>query len=163
MLGARNATFHGQPVKMIGPLVVTPYNLDFVLKPHNVTKTTVPATTPPTTSTTTRRTTTTTLPDLIYIYAILPTYNLTLTPDLRDPNSKAFMDLTFAFCKDLERLYNRSIYGRRFHSCKVHSFRGDPASVVVSVGYVGEEWPGMDDSVTWVIRKNAPSYYFGLK
>ncbi|XP_035828243.1 uncharacterized protein LOC118478549, partial [Aplysia californica] len=37
MSGARNATIQAQTVKMIGPLIVTPYNLDFKIFPINVT------------------------------------------------------------------------------------------------------------------------------
>ncbi|KAH9514744.1 hypothetical protein Btru_023486 [Bulinus truncatus] len=168
---ARNTTFHGQSVKVIGTLIVTPYNINFVLKPLSlaatttVSATTTTTTTATTTTTTTTSTTgkTTTLPDLIYIYTVLPTYNLTLTPGLRDPQSTEFLRITSEFCKDLERLYHRSIYVKRFYNCKIHSFRGDPTSLVLSVGYVGGDWTGMDGSVQWVIRKHAPSFYFDLK
>ncbi|KAK0059659.1 neurogenic locus notch protein 1-like isoform X2, partial [Biomphalaria pfeifferi] len=40
---------------------------------------------------------------------------------------------------------------------------GEPPSIVLSVGYVGGDWPDMDKSVQWIIRKHAPSYYFDLK
>ncbi|KAK0059658.1 fibrillin-2-like isoform X6, partial [Biomphalaria pfeifferi] len=54
---ARNVTYHGQSVKMIGDLIITPYNIYVVLKPTNVTQPTTATTTTAATSSSTRKTT----------------------------------------------------------------------------------------------------------
>ncbi|KAK3779817.1 hypothetical protein RRG08_047345 [Elysia crispata] len=155
--GATVATIQQQTVKLVGTLIVTPYRIDFTLIPINVTRTT------PTTSTTVTTTPTTTMPDLTYIYVVFETWNQTLTPALLDPNSRQFQIITDEFCQDLERLFDNSIYGYRFHNCRVLAFRRNPTSIVVSVGYVGGPWSGMGTSVEYVIRRHAPGYYYETK
>ncbi|RUS88348.1 hypothetical protein EGW08_003919 [Elysia chlorotica] len=155
--GATEATIQTQTVKLIGPLIVTPYKIDFTIRPINVTRTT------PITPTTVTTTTASTIPDLTYIYVVFETWNLTLTSALLNQNSNEFKILTAEFCHYLERLFDNSIYGYRFYNCRVLAFRRNPTSIVVSVGYVGGPWAGMGTSVEYVIRRHAPGYYYERK
>ncbi|CAG5120611.1 unnamed protein product, partial [Candidula unifasciata] len=97
--------------------------------------------------------------NLVFRYIILPTYNLTFTDDLRDRNSEKFVAITTDFCLGMEKLFDQSIHGYRFYSCKVHAIRDDPPTITVSVGYIGGEWPGIDGGIQWVIRRHAPLLY----
>ncbi|KAK7480482.1 hypothetical protein BaRGS_00028299 [Batillaria attramentaria] len=138
--GARTVEWYNQLLKMIGTLVVTPFDYTLDLRPVNKTG-------PP--------------PNVTYVSIILPVFNLTLTPELGDRRSQYFIDITTDFCNDMARFYQKSALGDKFYSCQVYGFRPHRTRIEFRIGFQGDEWPGMKDSIVTVIRAHAPDRLYG--
>ncbi|PVD18692.1 hypothetical protein C0Q70_21242 [Pomacea canaliculata] len=141
MTGARSLVWYGQPLKMIGPLVVSPYHVTSDLRPVN--RTERPA-------------------NVTYFSVTLPVFNLTLTPALSDPRSALFMNISSQFCGDMSRFYRQTSLSNLFLNCTVLGFRPKPTRIDFRIGFLGDGWPGIDESPRMVIESFAPSMYYWL-
>ncbi|ESO92736.1 hypothetical protein LOTGIDRAFT_232880 [Lottia gigantea] len=150
MDSAKSIPMSNLKLKLIGDLLVTPWDMDFELNPGR------PLTTTP--LPTTRATTTPTVPTVpgIEVDKVFKLYNFTYNPGLQFPLSPQFKGISMPFCKDFERLHLLGNQGEHYFSCKVYGFGEDPNSIIFSITYKGIN-PD-NQTIIDVIEKSAPRF-----